>query len=265
MSNPLLLRIAKKTPEESKVTKMMTAQGWTLVGGNEVWLTFKKKGVPGEVTVTRGTKEWVYDLPEVGIGDDPTVEGKGLESLLQALPTLGRPKAKGMSAGAAAIATNNAGPAVTTIQSQDEEQFQPNYTRVTGSVPLLCDPTKAPKTSTDGSGHAQMGDEQRVLDYLKANGPKLPQQFEAAFGWTHEQAYSMLEYLRSEGKVGIKQMRYYAKQASRFRLQSKILYRKSKPISVWQQENQQIKEGGPQGDDISRKSDGDYPRMRRSR
>jgi hypothetical protein len=241
--NPLF---AKKTPEESKVTKMMAANGWNLLGGNDVWLTFTKKGVPGEVTVTRGTKEWVYDLPEVGIGDDPTAEGKGLESLQQALPALGRPKARAMRANSATTAVNNAG-----------KGGSPN-------IPELCDPTKAPIIATDPHGHAQLGDTQRVLDYLKANGAKLPAQIASVFGWTHEQAYGMLESLRAEGKIGIKQMRYYTKQASRFRFNSKLFYRRSEPVSVFQYENKQIVEGGA-GDDISRKSDGDYPRMRRSR
>ncbi len=239
MSNPLLQLVAKKTPEQSKVTKMMTAQGWTLVGGNEVWLTFKKKGVPGEVTVTRGTKEWTYDLPTVQLGDDPTAEGKGLDSLQAALPQF-TPKAHGMSAGAASIAVNNAANGANHV---DEDI----------------------RIATDHQGHAQMEDAPKVLAFLQNHGAALPQEVAVEFGWSHEQAYGMLNFLRSEGKVGIKQMRYYPKQANRFRFRSKILYRKSKPINVFQLENKQIKEGGPQGDDISRKSLGDYPRMRRSR
>src|SRR5271166_346073 len=130
MSNPLLV-VAKKTPEESKVTKMMLAQGWTLTGGNDVWLIFKKKGVPGEVTVTRGSKEWAYDLPTTPVGEDPEAEGKGLQSLYDALPNI--QQAKAMSAGAASTAVNSAAK----------------------GVPELCDPTKAPITATDHKGHAQ--------------------------------------------------------------------------------------------------------------
>lgn len=240
--NPLL---AKKTPEESKVTKMMVGNGWNLVGGNDVWLIFKKKGVPGEVTVTRGTKEWIYDLPGSDMFESEA-EGKGLESLLQALPTF-KAKARAMHANSATTAVNNAG-----------KGGSPN-------IPELCDPTKAPIVATDPHGHAQVDDAPKVLAYIAQRGAALPAEVAKEFGWKHEQAYSMLQYLKSEGKLGLKQMRYYVKQASKFRFKSRVLYRHSAPINVFQLENKTLKEGGPQGDDISRKSNGDYPRMRRTR
>jgi hypothetical protein len=232
-------RIAKKSPEESRFTQMMTAQGWMLTGGNNVWLIFKKKGVPGEIVVTRGTKEWAYDRSE-DVDADPAAQGKGFQSLQKALPTI--QKAKAIHADLEDEETN---PLPAPFRREG-----PNVQRITG---------------TDHQGHAQLGDAQNVLNFLQANGPKLPQQVAEAFGWSYEQAYGMLEHLRAEGKIGIKQMRYYVKQASRFRFKSKILYRKTKPVSIFQSENKTIKEGGPQGDDISRKSDGDYPKMRRSR
>jgi len=99
----------KKSPEESKVTRLMTSLGWNLMSGNDVWLIFKKRGVQGEITVTRGSKEWYWDKPS-----DPSfessAEGVGLESLQEALTsgTIGG-KAKAMHASPASTAVNNAG------------------------------------------------------------------------------------------------------------------------------------------------------------
>jgi hypothetical protein len=100
---------AKKSPEESKVTKLMQSHGWQLTHGNDVWLIFRKPRQRGEVTVTRGTKEWYYDLPGQDMLENAG-EGQGLESLQQALESgvLGE-QAKAMNAGAASTAVNNAG------------------------------------------------------------------------------------------------------------------------------------------------------------
>lgn len=101
---------AKKSPEESKVTKLLTSQGWHLMSGNDVWLIFKKRGLQGELTVMRGSKEWYWDRP----GDDmydSAAEGKGLDTLQQALDSgeIGAQKAMAMHASPGATAVNNAG------------------------------------------------------------------------------------------------------------------------------------------------------------
>ena len=75
---------AKKAPEESKVTKLMQDYGWELRRGNEMWLIFKRPQQRGEVTVTRGTKEWYYDTPGMDMLEN-IAEGRGMESLQQAL------------------------------------------------------------------------------------------------------------------------------------------------------------------------------------
>jgi GNAT superfamily N-acetyltransferase len=114
---------AKKSPEDSKVTRLMAQYGWELKSGNDVWLIFSRRGQRGEVTVIRGEKRWYYDQP----GDDflaDVPEGQGLDSLQQALEggVFGG-RAKAMHASAPSTAVNNAG---------------------NGSAPLLCDPTQAP-------------------------------------------------------------------------------------------------------------------------
>lgn len=100
----------KKSPEDSKVTKMLAEYGWQLTNGNDVWLIFKKKGNPGELFVIRGEKRWYLDMPD----DQPyesAAEGQGLDSLQQAIlrGKLDKPKAMAMHASPAATAVNNAG------------------------------------------------------------------------------------------------------------------------------------------------------------
>lgn len=136
---------------------------------------------------------------------------------------------------------------------------------LSGPDPQLETMERTQHVGTDPHGHAQLGDVAVVVKFLQERGASLPQQIAKEFGWSQEQAYGVLRMLKDEGIVGIKQMRFFLKQASKFQFQSKILYRKSEPISVFQYENQEIKKGGPQGDDISRRSLGDYPKMRRTR
>jgi hypothetical protein len=100
----------KKSPEESKVTRLMLENGWTLTHGNDVWLIFKCRGKRGELTVIRGTKEWYFDTPTDNMFESKA-EGKGLESLWEALNTGVLPKGKAMAmhASPASTAVNNAG------------------------------------------------------------------------------------------------------------------------------------------------------------
>jgi hypothetical protein len=88
----------KKSPQDSKVTRLMQRYGWELKHGNDVWLIFRQRGQRGEVTVTRGSKEWYYDQPTTGMFESDA-EGVGLESLHQALERGAlKPKSKGMTA-----------------------------------------------------------------------------------------------------------------------------------------------------------------------
>jgi len=100
---------AKKSPEDSKVTKLLQSYGWELKNGNDVWLIFKRPGKPGELFVIRGEKKWYFDMPNEPFGTD-VPEGQGLASLQKALEndTFGD-KAKAMHAGAPSSAVNNAG------------------------------------------------------------------------------------------------------------------------------------------------------------
>src|SRR5271157_1819823 len=100
---------AKKSPEDSKVTRLLQQYGWELRNGNDVWLIFKRPSQPGELFVIRGEKKWYFDMP----GDDflaDVPEGQGLASLQQALESgMFGGKAKAMNAGASSTAVNNAG------------------------------------------------------------------------------------------------------------------------------------------------------------
>jgi len=88
----------KKSPQDSKVTRLMQQYGWELKHGNDVWLIFSQRGQRGEVTVTRGSKEWYYDQPTTGMFESDA-EGVGLESLHQALESGAlKPKSRGMTA-----------------------------------------------------------------------------------------------------------------------------------------------------------------------
>jgi hypothetical protein len=120
------------------------------------------------------------------------------------------------------------------------------------------------KSATDAGGKPEISDVQRVVKFIKQRGPVMAAQLAIAFGWTTEQADILLHMLHDEDVLGIKHMRFYLKQASVLRFRSKLLYRKSKPVSIFQMQNEEVKEAGPQGDDISQRSRGDYPRLRRS-
>lgn len=246
--NSLLVR-AKKSPEESKITRLMTQNGWTLMGGDNVWLIFQKKGIKGEFTVTRATKEWYFDHPETSGNIEVTgPEGRGLDSLAKAVALPQFQSARAMSAGAASTAVNNAA------------KGRPGSGHDQGLEDLLS------KRGTCPSGNPQLGDVAVVMKYLQEHGPTLPQELTKVFGWKPEQAYGILKMLKDEGRLGQKQMRFYLKQASRFKFKSKVLYRESRPINVFQRENKEIVEGSGQASDgISRKSLGDYPRLRKSR
>lgn len=90
---------AKKSPEDSKVTRLLQQHGWELKNGNDVWLIFKRPQQPGELFVIRGEKKWYFDMPNEPFGTD-VPEGQGLASLQQALNSgvFGKPKAKAMTA-----------------------------------------------------------------------------------------------------------------------------------------------------------------------
>jgi len=117
----------KKSPEDSKVTRLVAQYGWELRFGDDLFLIFKRPRMRGELNVIRGTKRWYLDLGGDLLEDVP--EGEGLESLQRALQSgeidRARPKAKAMHASAPSTAVNNAG-------------------KGHGSVPQLCDPTQAP-------------------------------------------------------------------------------------------------------------------------
>ena len=93
----------KKSPEASKVTKLVRRYGWKLTHGDDESLTFKKKGDPGELFVERGTKKWSYRDP-VGF----IMKGRGLDRLYDTLEmdVFGR---FGKAASPATTAVNNAG------------------------------------------------------------------------------------------------------------------------------------------------------------
>src|ERR1035437_5469484 len=75
---------AKKSPEDSKVTRLLTQYGWELRNGNDVWLIFKRPRQPGELFVIRGDKKWYLDTPSsTYLSEGP--QGIGLESLQKAL------------------------------------------------------------------------------------------------------------------------------------------------------------------------------------
>jgi hypothetical protein len=102
---------AKKSPEESKVTRLMNSHGWQLRNGNDVWLIYKRPQQPGELFVIRGEKKWYFDMPNEPFGTD-VPEGQGLDSLQQALTDgtfNAKPKAKAQHASATSTAVNNAG------------------------------------------------------------------------------------------------------------------------------------------------------------
>jgi hypothetical protein len=101
---------AKKSPEDSKVTKLLAQYGWQLRNGNDVWLIFRRPRTPGELFVIRGEKRWYYDLPDSDLFD-VAAEGRGLDSLQQAIESGKLPgaKAKGMTASPTTTAVNNAG------------------------------------------------------------------------------------------------------------------------------------------------------------
>ena len=75
-----LWKEGKKSPEDSKVTKLVKKYGWKLVSGTDDSLIFHKKGDPGELFVERGTKKWSYRDP-VGF----IMKATGLDRLYDSL------------------------------------------------------------------------------------------------------------------------------------------------------------------------------------
>lgn len=130
----------KKSPEESKVTKLLTSYGWHLMSGNDVWLIFKLRGQQGELTVMRGSKEWYWDKPS-----DPafesSAEGKGLDSIQQALDSgvLGG-KAMAKHASPASTTVNNAGSGCCFRQNQPED----SVLMISGGMKTKTGTTKIP-------------------------------------------------------------------------------------------------------------------------
>lgn len=98
-----LWKEGKKSPEDSKVTKLVKKYGWKLHVGTDELLIFRKQGDPGELFVERGTKKWSYRDP-VGF----IMKARGLDRLYDALEkdVFGR---FGKAANAATTAVNNAG------------------------------------------------------------------------------------------------------------------------------------------------------------
>src|SRR5208282_6389944 len=52
----------KKSPEDSKVTRLVAQYGWELRFGDALFLIFKRPRMRGELNVIRGTKRWYLDL-----------------------------------------------------------------------------------------------------------------------------------------------------------------------------------------------------------
>jgi hypothetical protein len=100
-------KVAKKSPEKSKITKLLLGHGWKLDAGNDSFLIFKQPGYKaGELMVVRGTKAWYWDVEGL-----ETIEGVGLNTLERALNdgTVGKPKAMAMHAANPAIKSNAPG------------------------------------------------------------------------------------------------------------------------------------------------------------
>jgi hypothetical protein len=79
---------AKKSPEDSKITRLVQRYGWKLTYGDDMWLTFGKKGDPGRIDVVRGSKTWNYSLPRRGdelFTRTVVAQGEGLDNLYDAL------------------------------------------------------------------------------------------------------------------------------------------------------------------------------------
>lgn len=111
---------SKKSPEDSKVTKLLQRYGWELDFGNDSWLIFKRRRQQGEICVIRGSKKWSLDMPDDIMGTKGP-KGEGLESLQSALEDGTLPSKKPAAgcdhydsldekvSGAASTAVNNAG------------------------------------------------------------------------------------------------------------------------------------------------------------
>lgn len=235
---------AKKPAEKSRIAEFLTTRGWTMTSGTNVWMDFRFKGVPGDLTILRGQKDWYFTFDNGGDGP----EGHGYDSLMQSINRLEalRGQTKAQHASAPTTAINNAAKGVP------------------GDDPFAEDDPFADRTATNHHGNAEVSDVERVIKYMQETGAVLPQQVASAFGWSHEEAFGVLQMLKAENRVGIKQMRYYVK-TSRLRMQSKLFYnQRSRLLSPFQLP-QNEKEAGPGGAGISQRSLGDYPRMRRTR
>lgn len=121
----------KKSPEDSKVTRLMAQYGWELRNGSDVWLIFKRPRQAGELFVIRGEKKWYFDMPNDPVGAD-VPEGQGLESLQQALESNAfGGRAKAMTASPGSTAVNNAGGSRQTMHDDSGAltglRMQPDY------------------------------------------------------------------------------------------------------------------------------------------
>lgn len=135
---------AKKSPEDSKVTRLLQSYGWELRNGNDVWLIFKRPRQPGELFVIRGEKRWYFDMP----GDDllsNSGEGQGLDSLQRALESgMFGGKAKAMTA---ALPTVYTGPERRKDLKKREEwdremMFQVSISQLNEALRYSADPAE---------------------------------------------------------------------------------------------------------------------------
>ena len=95
---------AVKSPEDSKVTRLVAQYGWELKYGTDTFLLFKRPKQKGELNVLRGTKQWFLDMGGPVYEDTPG--GTGLKSLQRALEDNQMNISK--AANPAATAVNNA-------------------------------------------------------------------------------------------------------------------------------------------------------------
>ena len=228
------MHLAKKAPEDTRVAEALRPLGWQLVSGNDVWLIFRSSYSRNkELTFIRKTKEWFFDLRK-GTNLEDGAEGVGLDSLLQLL------QSSPVTASAATTAVNNA--------AKDHEE-------VAGHMPVEM------RVATDHQGNPQVNDVEKVLIWLQnqineGHDPSLDELC-ATFGFAPQSAFDMIELLKHEGRLP-------QKQAAMFNFKSKLFHRKNKPVTIFQEQQLPDKEAGPQGEDISQRSSGDFPRFRRA-
>src|SRR5271157_3352584 len=101
----------KKSPEDSKITKLVANYGWRLQHGTNAFLVFQHKRDRNALFVVRGNKRWFYELrDENGELYRVGAKGKGLDELQDALKKgLLDEESMDKAASPAATAVNNAG------------------------------------------------------------------------------------------------------------------------------------------------------------